>query len=371
MPFAELTAQGRAVGMLRAALRRGTLHHAWLFGGPRGVGKRRAAILLAQAANCEAGEPGPGGLREDPCGACGPCRKIGRLAAAFERPARETRVHPDVHLLGTEAAMARDGVWEPPSGRAPARQIVVDQVRDLVDHRLAMRRVEARRRVVIIDPADEMNVQAQNALLKTLEEPPADTTLVLVATHPDTLLPTIRSRCLRVAFAPLPADAVRAALEGEGLPAGEARLVAALEGESRERLRARLGADRAAAEKVERRGGTPAPGLVDLLRAAVRLGPGRPIEWLGVAAGFDKDREGAALLCELLLVAWRDALVVQAGSRALDLPPLAEESRAAARLPPAEVLRRRELTGRCLEALERNAAAPLALERLFVGWFRG
>jgi DNA polymerase-3 subunit delta' len=371
MPFAELTAQERAVGTLRAALRRGALHHAWLFGGPKGVGKRRAAILLAQAANCEAGEAGPGGLRQDPCGRCAPCRKIGKLAAAFERPARETRVHPDVHLLGTEAAMARDGVWEPPSGRAPARQIVVDQVRDLVDHRLSMRRVEARRRFVIVDPADEMNVQAQNALLKTLEEPPADTVLVLVATSPDALLPTIRSRCLRVAFAPLPAAAVRAALEAGGLPPGEARLAAALEGESRQRLRARLEGDRAAAEKAARKDEVPAPGWVELLRAAVRLGPEKPLEWLLVAAGFDKDREGAVLLCELLLVFWRDVLAVLAGAAALDLPDLEAEARAAARLGPAEALRRRAGVAACLDALERNAAAPLALERLLVGWFRG
>ena len=206
MPFSELQAQDRAVGALQAALRRGRLHHAYLLGGPEGVGKGTAARLLAQAANCE----GPGarvdGLPEDACGECAPCRKIAR------------GTHPDVFLLQEERVMAKAGRWEPKGGRTPSREIVVDQVRDLVDHRLSMRRFEGRRRVVVIDPADAMNVQAQNALLKTLEEPPEGTTLVLVSSSPDALLPTIKSRCLRVAFAPLPEPIILAHLVAAGQP---------------------------------------------------------------------------------------------------------------------------------------------------------
>ena len=98
--------------------------------------------------------------------------------------------------LGSTTAEASTG------GRTPSKDVVVDQVRDLVERRLSMRRYEGRRRFVLVDPADAMNPQAQNALLKTLEEPPAETTLVLVAANADALLPTIRSRCVRVAFAP-------------------------------------------------------------------------------------------------------------------------------------------------------------------------
>ncbi|HEX8909659.1 MAG TPA: DNA polymerase III subunit delta', partial [Anaeromyxobacteraceae bacterium] len=186
MPFSELIGQERALGALRSALSRGALHHAYLFSGPEGVGKGTAARLLAQAGNCEVAEP------DRPCGACAPCRKIAR------------GTHPDVIALAEERVMAKAGRWEPRGGRAPSKDIVVDQVRDLVDHRLALRRFEGRRRFVLIDPADAMNAQAQNALLKTLEEPPDDTTLVLVAASADALLPTLRSRCARVAFAPLP-----------------------------------------------------------------------------------------------------------------------------------------------------------------------
>src|SRR5512133_3163848 len=145
MPFSELIAQDRALGPLRSALRRGALHHAYLFGGPEGTGKARAAPLLAQAANCEGGAAGPAGFRDDPCGACGPCRKIAR------------GVHPDVLVLADERSMVKAGRWEPRGGRAASRDIVVDQVRDLVDHRLSMRRFEGRRRFVLIDPADALN----------------------------------------------------------------------------------------------------------------------------------------------------------------------------------------------------------------------
>ena len=200
MPFSEVIAQDRALTPLRSALRRGTLHHAYLFGGPEGVGKARVARLLAQAANCEGGVAGPGGFREDPCGTCGPCRKI------------EKGLHPDVVALAEERVMAKAGTWEPKGGRSPSKDIVVDQVRDVVDRRLSLRRFEGRRRFVLIDPADTMNPQAQNALLKTLEEPPDDTTLVLVASSPDALLPTIRSRCARVTFGPLPDGFIRARL---------------------------------------------------------------------------------------------------------------------------------------------------------------
>ena len=202
MPFAEIIGQERAVDALRAAIRRGGLHHAYLFAGPEGVGKGMAARLLAQAANCERADG-------DACGACASCRKIAR------------GVHPDVLVVERERDMARAGRWEPKGGRTPSRDIVVDQVRELVDRRLSLRRFEGRRRFVLIDPADAMNPQAQNAILKTLEEPPPETTLVLVSSSADGLLPTVRSRCLRLPFAPLP----------DALAGGAARRGRAVSGE--------------------------------------------------------------------------------------------------------------------------------------------
>jgi DNA polymerase III subunit delta' len=346
MPFSEVIAQDRALGALRAALRKGTLHHAYLFGGPPGTGKARAARLLAQAANCVGGSPGPAGYRDDPCGACRSCRNI--LAGN----------HPDVMVLSEERTMAREGRWEPKSGRSPSKDIVVDQVRDLVDHRLALRRFEGRRRFVIFDPADAMNPQAQNALLKTLEEPPDDTTLVLLAGSPDSLLPTIRSRCLRVAFSPIPDERVAARLLAEGRSPEEARLAVALAGGS-------LG--RALALKAEE---------LDLLRDAVRdavaLDPNDALGWLAFARVHGDDRAQAGELCELLGVWLRDVLALQAGGQRLALLDLSDETRrAAAVLSPVEVVLRREEVEATVQALRQNASPTLALEGMLVGWFHG
>ncbi|MGC3998749.1 MAG: DNA polymerase III subunit delta' [Anaeromyxobacter sp.] len=347
MPFSEVTAQDRALGALRAALRRGALHHAYLFGGPEGTGKGRAAQLLAQAANCEGGEATSApGYRDDPCGACGPCRKIAR------------GVHPDVMVLHEERVMAKAGTWEPKGGRSPSKDVVVDQVRDLVDHRLAMKRFEGRRRFVIIDPADAMNPQAQNALLKTLEEPPEETTLVLVAASPDVLLPTIRSRCLRVPFGPVPDALVVQQLVAKGRSEEEARLAAALAAGSLGRA---LALDPAALD-----------GLRDAVRAAVALDPDDAGGWLAFARDHGEDREQAGELCALLALWLRDVLALQAGGAALALADLAPESRrAAAALTAAEVVRRRGLVEETAAGLRQNASPVLALEGLFIGWFHG
>jgi DNA polymerase-3 subunit delta' len=346
MPFSEIIAQDRALTPLRSALRRGALHHAYLFGGPEGVGKSRAARLLAQAANCEGGAAGQAAFRDDPCGACGPCRKI------------EKGIHPDVVVLAEERVMAKAGAWEPKGGRSPSKDIVVDQVRDVVDRRLSLRRNEGRRRFVLIDPADAMNVQAQNALLKTLEEPPDDTTLVLVASSPDSLLPTIRSRCLRVPFAPLPADAIAARLVAKGHAPERARLAAALSGGSLGRA---LGLDdeTLAAEQ-------------EAVLAAATLDPDDAGAWLAFARERGGDRESAAELCELLLVWLRDVAAAQAGSRALALADLSEATgRVAGDVSPAEALRRRREVRRAAAALRQNASPVLALEAMLIGWFHG
>jgi DNA polymerase III subunit delta' len=343
MPFSEVMAQDRAIGALRAALRKGTLHHAYLFGGPAGVGKALSARLLAQAANCE----GPGGEpRDDACGTCRPCRKIAK------------GTHPDVHELAEERVMAKAGRWEPKGGRAPSREIVVDQIRDLVDHRLALRRFEGRRRMVIVDPADAMNVQSQNALLKTLEEPPDDTTLVLISSSPDALLPTIRSRCLRVAFAPLPEGVVEARLTAAGHAPAAARLAAALAGGSLGRALA-LDDDTLRARR-------------DAVEQIARLDPTDAGAWVRFARDHGEDRESAAELAELCLVFWRDVLSAQAGATGLALLDLRELSQGtAAALTPSEVVRRHALSQELLTSLGQNAAAPLAIERMLIGWFHG
>ncbi len=171
MFFREVIGQRAQVEELRRGLRSGRLPHALLLCGKAGVGKRLVADALAAAKLCDA-------AGDEACGACPSCR-------AFQHG-----VHPDCEVVTREA------------GR---RDIGIGQVRALLEtlHRKAER---ARGRAVILDEAERLTVEAQNALLKTLEEPPPGALLVLVTAVADRLLPTVRSRCALHRFGPL-ADA--------------------------------------------------------------------------------------------------------------------------------------------------------------------
>src|SRR5215831_19181439 len=138
MPFAEVFGHHRLISLLKRSIASGTLPPSLLFVGPAGVGKRKMAIAVAQALNCERVR----GSGADGCGECAACRRI------------ERGVHPDVPIV------------EPGDNGS----IKIDQVRDIVE-RAAYRPFEGRRRVVIVDEADALVPAAQNALLKTLEEP--------------------------------------------------------------------------------------------------------------------------------------------------------------------------------------------------------
>ena len=191
MPFRDISGHRHLFGMMGRAVERGTLPPSLVFAGPDGVGKRRAAVALAQLLNCLSPrhEPAP-----DACGECAACRRIAR------------GVHADVLVV------------EP----GDTGSIKVDQVRDAVE-RSAYRPFEGRRRVVIVDDADAVLPEAQNALLKTLEEPPAASTFILVTSRPDMLLPTVRSRCQQTRFGRLaPADVAAVLIRDHGYAAADA-----------------------------------------------------------------------------------------------------------------------------------------------------
>ena len=188
--------------------------HALLLHGAPGVGSAAFAVALAQSWLCE----GHDGTPRPACGRCGSCHLV------------QTRLHPDLLLLMPEA-LRQAHAWPLPGDKdedkkKPSRQIRIDEIRHAIDW-VARTSSRGRGKVVVLHPAEAINLQAANALLKTLEEPPAGTRLLLSAADPQHLLPTVRSRCHRVALAAPPADAAREWLAGQGVAEPEVLLAAA------------------------------------------------------------------------------------------------------------------------------------------------
>jgi DNA polymerase-3 subunit delta' len=179
----------------RRAVRRGRLAHAYLFTGPPGVGKRLFAVELAKALLCE--RSGPNAL--EACDRCPSCVQV------------EAGTHPDF-FTGAR----------PPE----ALEFPIDLMRELC-HGFALKSARGRGKVVLLDDADDLNEEAANCFLKTLEEPPPQSVLVLVGSTPDRQLPTIVSRCQVIRFAPLSPALVEELLREQGIDdsALRARLV--------------------------------------------------------------------------------------------------------------------------------------------------
>ena len=198
MPFRTIAGHSRLLSLLSRVIARDSMPPAVLMAGPAGVGKRLTAIALAQAINCQ--QPrASAAFERDACGECPSCRRIAR------------GVHPDVIVV------------EP----GDSGSIKIDQMRDVID-RSQYRPFEGRRRVVIIDEADAAGPDAQSALLKTLEEPPSASVFILVSSMPDSLLPTVLSRCPRLRFGPLtPAEVARVLVQDHEYSEKDARAAAA------------------------------------------------------------------------------------------------------------------------------------------------
>lgn len=166
MPWSEIRGQDSALRQLKPALERGRISHAYLFHGPKGVGKRTTARVFAQALSCEGG-PEQGG-----CGRCRTCLNI------------ESGAYPDLHLISSEGSLKLEHTQQ------VIRQAFIPPL-------------EGRRKVFIVLEVERLTAEAGNNLLKVLEEPPGDSVFVLTTTSLPGVLPTIRSRCLPVGFNPL------------------------------------------------------------------------------------------------------------------------------------------------------------------------
>jgi DNA polymerase III subunit delta' len=175
MDFESFIGNRKIVDRLRTKLREGRFPHGLIFSGPEGVGKHTCALMLAKALNCTKAEAGRF------CDECSSCRKI------------NAGVHPDVATI----SLADD-----------ATRIKIDQIRHMLGL-LQLQPLEGRNKIFIIDPADLLNAEAANALLKGLEEPPENSFLILITVNVHELLLTVRSRCQVYHFTPLTLDQVR------------------------------------------------------------------------------------------------------------------------------------------------------------------
>ena len=149
------------ISHLQNAIRLGKVSHAYIFGGEHGAGKKLLASLFAMTLQCQ--EQGV-----EPCMKCPSCRKA------------LNKNHPDIIYV----------VHEKPNS------IGIDEIRGQLINDVGIRPYESPYKIYIVNDADKLTLQAQNALLKTIEEPPAYAVILLLADNPDALLPTITSRCV-------------------------------------------------------------------------------------------------------------------------------------------------------------------------------
>lgn len=193
----DIIGHSRQIATLRKALDGERIPNAWLFAGMRGIGKRLVAQTVAASICCDGRGQSPSAIV--PCGSCNGCRKV------------ISGLHPDVFVVEPEKQTVR-----------------IDQIRELTQ-KVQFHPLEARAKIAIIDHADAMTEAASNALLKVLEEPPPATHFILVTSSSHRLLSTIRSRCQRVAFLPLPVEGVAAFLQKrENVQPGDAARIAKL-----------------------------------------------------------------------------------------------------------------------------------------------
>jgi DNA polymerase-3 subunit delta' len=329
--FSAIFGHHRLLSLLSRAIARDTLPPALLLAGPSGVGKRRTALAIASAVNC----PAPSStdtFERDACGKCASCRRI------------ERGVHPDVIVI------------EP----GDTGTIRIDTIRDAID-RAGYRPFEGHRRVVIIDEADALMHQAQNALLKTLEEMPSASIFVLVSSVPDSLLPTVQSRCPRLRFGPLSAaDIAQALMRDHRYNDADARAAASDADGSLGRALAADSSDLGAARNDARRLLEQAARTDDPTR---RLDVVRDLSGAKGTTASDRDRMAACLRALASLLRDLGIVATRADRRALangDLEGQLEKW--AGTLNHDRSLRAYVAVDQALAALERNASPKVVAD---------
>jgi len=317
----------RATAGLEAMISSGRLPHALLLTGPRGGGKNSLARALAAALNCAAPVDGGG-----PCGQCPSCQKIAK------------DIHPDLISLG-------------PSGKA--RLIKMEDIQNL-RAQMAFRPFEGRVKVFIIREADRLSQESGNALLKTLEEPPPDSLLILTSASEAEVMATILSRCLRLRLPPLPQALVLEALaERRSLSGPPARLLAALAAGA---LGPALNLD----PEETWAGWTELHRIMGAPSAPARL----EAAWAWVKKTVAHE-EGWANQLNLMRLWWREtARLAAAGAEGLEGPPPdPAQLQWAARLSPKAIERVNAAQSKLEDSLSRFVKAELAFENYWLSVF--
>ncbi|SEA47454.1 DNA polymerase III, delta prime subunit [Desulfuromusa kysingii] len=268
MTFDEITGHKREKDILLRAISRRHIAHAYLFDGPEGIGKRLVATSFIRTLLCTQGTG---------CGHCPSCLKI------------DHNNHPDIHYLLAEGAALK-----------------VDQVREL-QQVLSLRPLEGDYKICLVDGAEHFTVGAANALLKTLEEPQQGTIIILITSQPETLLTTIRSRCQKLTFRPLPKQQIAKVLTQKlDLNNSDAMILAAL---SEGSFKKALGKNQELFLEKRRK----------LIQSLSALSAGSIIPTFAFADELDSEKELLPDIIDIFQTFYRDILLLRHGCSEDDL----------------------------------------------------
>jgi DNA polymerase-3 subunit delta' len=328
MSFKDILGHQRPITLLQRAIRNEKVVNSYLFLGNEGIGKKAVALQFAKALNCLEGEA----ERGDACDHCASCKKI------------DSALHPDVSVIEPEG-----------------QYIKVDQVRQM-QRQLAYKPYEGRHRVCILTAADRMAPHIPNTLLKTLEEPPLHTVIILLANNSKFILPTILSRCQSIRFNPLPINMVsKWLMEDKSFNDTEAHLLASLSEGS--------------------------PGKALEIQEEIRQIPREELlkDWVGLKSlSFEKmgswvdslpsQRENLLLMLEVAKTLLRDLVMVKIlknGQKLIHSDLLKEMEPMATNWSLSSLLKRMEILHQTTLAIRANANTNLALEAMMLSWAEG